>query len=247
LVIDAFLNVLPFDERARLATTLGHVSQVAPAPFLVVGSIAVRYHLHRLGYPPSHRALHDLDLAVSGVDSLPSIEGEELLVSHYHPESAISGTGRMLLQLVDEETRLRIDIFHALAGAMDRASPLEGCSSLIFVASIEDMLVRSLLVLRGQVQSGMAVAKHVETIQQLSEMVDGNSAEQLWARVRQVHQLESIQAAVAHAEGLPRGPSSLDAVDEYGQLDDPPCEVCVSGGRYPLADKQRIFDILGYI
>jgi hypothetical protein len=29
--------------------------------------------------------------------------------------------------------------------------------------------------------------------------------------------------------------------------DDPPCEVRILGACYPLADKQRIFDFLGYI
>jgi hypothetical protein len=151
------------------------------------------------------------------------------------------------LQLVDEETELRIDIFHALAGALDRASRLGDRSSLVLVASMGDILVRSLLVIPAQVQSGMAVAKHVETIQKLSNMVELDMANELWASVSQVDQSETIQAAIAHAEGLVREHSSSDGVVEYGGLDDPPRVNCVGNERYPLADKLRIFDILGYI
>ncbi len=243
---DDLPNVLSFADRERLATTLWRLTQIATGPLLVVGSIALRIHLHRRDYPALDRSLNDLDLAVSDLDSLPVVEGKVFLVSHYHPKSALSSSGRMLLQLVDEETRLRIDIFQTLAGAIDRASSL-GDSSSLCVVSVEDILVRTLLVLQAQAASGMATTKYVETIQRLSDIVNMERANQLWATARNADQPASIHAAIAYADGLLRARPSSDRVVEYGRLDDPPCDLCERTDRYPLADKQRIFDTLGYI
>jgi len=241
------LKHLPSEAGERLAETLRRTCDGAIAPVLIVGSIALRYHLNRHGCAPLHRPLHDLDLAVSDVESLPPVEGEALLVSHYHPDSATSGTGRLLLQLVDPETALRIDIFHALPGAFHRASPLGHCSPHIFVACIEDVLVRSILVLGAQIESGSVEFKHVETIQRLSDIVKMEKADQLWATIDQGVWPGSIREAIEHAGSVLQDHPSLYGVLQYGRLDDPPCDQCLWTDRYPLAEKHRIFEILGYI
>ena len=63
----------------------------------------------------------DVDLVASSLDAIEATVVSEFLVSHFHTSAP-----KFLVQLVDPRTRVRIDIFPDVAGAIERAGQVEG-------------------------------------------------------------------------------------------------------------------------
>jgi hypothetical protein len=141
------------------------------------------------------------------------------LVSHFHRPH--HGYQKFLIQLVDPETGVRLDIFPDLLNALSRASTTHIAGIAFKVLELDDILDHKLLMLRRSSTAHPVHPKHYQDVKRL--------------------------AAACHRR-IPRiGPSRLAATPNSRNVDEPclRCEAsrCMS---FPLADKQRILDILGY-
>src|SRR5579871_2809693 len=86
--------------------------------YSVTGSVALQLHATARGMALDGPLPHDLDLIVAREVRFPAELGRFLCV-HSHPNAV---NGKMLLQLVDPDVRLRIDIFTAQGSTLQRVT-----------------------------------------------------------------------------------------------------------------------------
>jgi hypothetical protein len=94
---------------ARAVRVLENLQRHGLRDFHITGRLALEAHYAERGQVTAPGTLQDVDLVVSGFDSVPETLAEGFIASHVHPKAA----GKLVLQLVDAEEALRIDIFSA--------------------------------------------------------------------------------------------------------------------------------------
>jgi hypothetical protein len=104
----------------------------------LTGGVAIDLHV-----PGARRAVADVDLVARGPASVRPSVTADFLVSHHHARP------KWLLQLVDPASRLRIDIFPDVAGAIQRAVLRDVAGVRLLVLARADILRHKLSVLAG--------------------------------------------------------------------------------------------------
>src|SRR4051812_22473418 len=96
------------EDATRIQGSLSKLMQHLAAPVVLTGGIAIGWHLLRNGARQQKKRFNDIDLVVEGLSGLRGSLSGDFLIRHFHPHRE---QGKILLMLVDEEHRTRIDIF----------------------------------------------------------------------------------------------------------------------------------------
>src|SRR5215212_6592799 len=108
---DNFLRelLLTSEDVSRGVGSLSKLAQHLDEPVVLTGSIAAGWHLLNNERRPVKNHLNDIDtVALHGPSGIGAALSQDFLVNHFHP---YRGRGRVLLQLVDEEHRTRVEVF----------------------------------------------------------------------------------------------------------------------------------------
>ncbi|MGZ3405219.1 MAG: hypothetical protein ACXVAN_02165 [Polyangia bacterium] len=106
----------------------------------LTGGVALEHHL-----PGSRGEIADVDFVARRMEVVAPSVARDLLVSHYHVVQP--GVPKAMVQLVDPETRLRIDLFPDLGGVIARAQRGVVGGALILVVRAADLLAHKLQLL----------------------------------------------------------------------------------------------------
>jgi hypothetical protein len=199
----------------RLATCLGRLLRhVDAADVALTGSVALALHL-----PAARRAAGDLDLVARTMAAVHASVAGELLVSHHHVAQA--EVPRAFLQLVDPETRLRIDVFPDSDGVVARAR------------------------LRALAGGAWRVVAAVDLLAHKRQLLARASPER---PVDEKHWRDAVALAAHLGAAPPPRPPHLGR-DVYATELALACDRCARSRdpRFPLAGKRAIFDLLGYV
>ncbi len=209
------------DERlhACLQRLLPHLDRRRVA---LTGGVAIDLHARTIG-----RQRHrdgwpdaDVDLVAEAADVVsPSVTGD-FLVSHYHLPQP--GYPKFLIQLVDPSSRLRVDVFPDALGAFPRAREREVAGILMHVLEPCDILAHKLATLARASADRPVDEKHHRDALLLGEICNRT---------------------------IPAPPASSLRPDTYSKDVDAACARCATSRShaFPLAPKQQIRDILGYV
>jgi hypothetical protein len=193
--------------------------------------------------PGSVREPGDLDLVVESFGDLPVALGEAFRCVHVHPNAA---SGKLLLQLVNTEDRVRVDIFSAVGDTLARAIPgtLDGHS--VRFASPEDLATRlghSLMALERKEPVPQKFASDFRT---LVDAVDRSRIDAAWSDHRVDGDPETFDEAcnriamalALHADLLvePQHSTDVDAL----------CSRCDASVGFSIASPREILGLLGY-
>jgi hypothetical protein len=216
--IERVAPVSPARLHAALSRLLPHLD---PARIALTGGVAAGLHLGAAG---GERAAgipaDDVDLVASGVDAVRRTAAAHFLVSHHHLPHP--GYAKFLVQLVDPAARLRIDIFPDSLGAIPRASVMDVAGVPLRVLRPEDVLAHKLATLAKASAADPVDPKHLEDARRLGAICG-----------REVPHIETSHLGAAEYT------RDVDAIC-------PRCEASRSDA-FPLAPKQEILDILGYV
>lgn len=125
----------------RLATCLARLAaHVDFDEVALTGGVAMALHV-----PGSRAAVADVDLVARRMDAVAATVSRDFLVSHYHVPQP--GVKKACVQVVDPVTRLRIDIFPDLGGALASAARADVAGLSLFVVSAPDLLAHKLQLL----------------------------------------------------------------------------------------------------
>src|SRR4051812_28791737 len=100
-------SLLGEDDARRAAEVLGAVV-VHGLPCALTGGLALAAHLRASGRTVSQRQLHDIDLVVPALQSIPHSLASAFVLNHVHPYAM---PGKTLLQLIDAGRAVRVDLF----------------------------------------------------------------------------------------------------------------------------------------
>jgi len=183
------------------------------APHLRLDDVAVTG-----GVAIGRDSVGDLDLVARAIDVVAPGVTRHFLVSHYHV--AGPGVPKFMVQLVDPVTRIRVDIFPDLAGAIARARPATIAGHVLNVLSLDDILDHKVQTLSKASPASTVDPKHARDARTLAQR---------------------LGRAIPYVD-----PQSLaDDVYGVGETDRgcPRCAVSLSPS-FPLAPKSEIFELL---
>ena len=127
-----------------VGTVLAHGLRCA-----LTGGLALAAQLRAHGRPVERRRLNDIDLVVHGFGAIPESVTGSFLLHHVHPDAI---EGKTLVQLIDESTAVRVDLFRTFGNTLTRASALDDETGALHVLSIEDLVARTTALVCGSLR-----------------------------------------------------------------------------------------------
>jgi hypothetical protein len=208
------------DER-RLAICLQKVDHLLrPAPFAVCGGIAVQLALAQHGWSrPDHR-LKDVDILAVELDHVSPERFDGWLLSHFHRPHP--GYDKRFVQLVDRDTRLRVDVFHDARERWRDAAPHQFGDVSVLVLGARQVLTHKRRLIEAASVERPIDPKHFEDARLLASLF---------------------------GESEPKLAVSYLRSDVYGTDLSAPCRRCMASMPLPvpLAPKTEILSLLGYV
>jgi hypothetical protein len=206
----------------------------------LTGGLAIETIAPSAGRP---RALNDLDVLVSGVDVLTGAAYDGFLVRHFHPAAA---AGKVLLQLVDPREALRIDVFRAAPGTLERSRPARFGALALRLVSGEDIAARLAAIVFDLERGACVPEKHATDLERLLAVIDCDAIEVAWNDHRKADLPATFSEARARIAAAIRFGSARLITPAYSQDVTSTCEKCEPGAAFSLADPAAVRAVLGY-
>jgi hypothetical protein len=238
-----FEDVLTESDKLRAERTLGKLFRHDVSRWALAGGFVTELHIKKRVGLASIRTLHDIDFIVPSFDCIPTGLAEDFLFRHVHPNDP---PGKTLLQGVDEETGVRIDVFRAYGSVMDRTLPIEEMSQSLRMISHEDLTARAARLCLDLHEHRPIAPKYARDFLRLLDLSTHEDVESAWQEHRQTHRPESFASVAAEIRRLVAVRPELLVDPIYSTDVHEICSRCVKTSAFPLADAQRILEILGY-
>jgi hypothetical protein len=186
----------------------------------ITGSVAMEIGLARAGHAPSRLAITDLDLVARDLDVVSSGVGAQFLISHYHVPQP--DAPKFMVQLVDPVGRIRIDIFPDLVGSIQQAQTVTIGEHVLKVLTLQTIFDHKALTLERANKARPVDPKHDEDAR--------------------------LIGAIVSREPPTIAPEALRP-EVYSGAGELICRRCQASRdvRFPLASRQEVFEILGYV
>ena len=240
MTLDTFLT--PADW-SRVHLTLRKLASHNIAYFALTGGLAVETHLLLAGRPSLARHLNDLDFIVPAFADIPRTLAEGFLFRHVHPDDP---PGKILLQCIDPEAKLRIDIFRAYGSEMKRLIRVNVAGNSIQMVSLVDMAARHAR-LSWDLTDGKAVpSKFARDFLRMAEVIQCDEVQRVWPEHKRPQMPTSFADAVARLRDVIQSRPDLLVVPRYSTDSHEVCDRCKDSTDFPLADGGQILSILGY-
>lgn len=208
----------------------------------LTGGLAIDAQLRAQGQPIERRRLNDIDFVVESFASIPESLSQSFLPHHVHPDAT---DGRILLQLIDEEQRIRVDLFAAIGTSLARAHPQNGDTAELHVFSLEDLVARTTALVSDRLRRRQTIdVKHVTAFRRLRGLGEPTKLAAAWADHRQPVPGD-LDEASREATCLLESHPELIVVERYS-TDIVSCERCRPHGPFRPAAAARIVEVLGY-
>jgi hypothetical protein len=151
----------------------------------------------------------------------------------------------MLLQLIDEPHRVRIDLFRALGTTLSRACPIDDNGGRLDVLAVEDLVARSTALVCGRLRRSLPIdVKHVTAFRRLRGLGAAAALAAAWADHRQ-QVPGTLDEASCEAARLLEAHPGLVVVERYSG-DPVQCDRCRPHGPFRPAPPDHIVRVLGY-
>ncbi len=185
----------------------------------VAGGVAIQIGMAELGLAGGRNKIADLDLVASSLGAVSPRVTDAFLVSHYHVVQP--GVPKFMMQLVDPETRIRVDVFPDLTGSLSRSRVVRIGEQDVRVLALEDVFDHKLLTLSRASPGKPVDPKHADDAHALGKLLG-----------------RAVPAI---------GNESL-VEDVYGGEAEFHCQRCdlSSSAQFPLAPKEQILSLLGW-
>jgi hypothetical protein len=197
------------------------IPHVETARIALTGGMAISLHADRLTDAVSRRlTAEDIDFVAEEVEAVRPTAARDFLISHFHLPQP--GYPKFMIQIADPVTRLRVDFFPDSLGALDRAPLVDVGGVQLRVLQVRDLLAHKLTLLSNASATSPIERKHYVDAQRL---------------------------AVICGRTLPPAANSHFTETAFSQNREEVCRRCQTSrcDAFPLASKQAIFDVLGYV
>lgn len=189
------------------------------------------------------RAFNDIDVVVSGFDALPPALASAFMISHAHPHRP---TGKLAIQLVEPEQRVRLDLFSACGDTLERTKPALIGELPLKVVAVEDLACRIASEMMCFSRGDTVAPKCADDYARAKQIVDMRLVEKAWQdQRRDIDPLTYAEASVQIANALKRDTGKL-VIPTYSTDTDAICRHCYNTANFTVASPKSILSILGY-
>ena len=150
------------------------------------------------------RRLNDLDFVVSSFDHIPAALGRDFLFRHVHPDDP---PGKLVAQMIDPDTSLRIDVFRATDAILSRADG--------GVVSLHDLTARCARLMLDLAEGVPVPITHARDFERLAAVANAARVETVWQDHRKPAHPWTFSDAAARVHALISERSGLLIEKEY--------------------------------
>ncbi|HEY4741511.1 MAG TPA: hypothetical protein VIH76_13025 [Candidatus Acidoferrales bacterium] len=245
MALNSFLTAA---DSARVRRTFRKLALHDTSRWALTGGIAIELHVLRCGGQPIVRQLHNIDFMAAAFDAIPKSLGSALLLRHVHPHDP---PAKNMLQGVDQETRVRIDVFRAYGSEMERTSSIEIAGLVVNLVSLQDLVARHARLNWDLMEGKLIAPKYARDFLRLLGLVQTAGIqiaemESIWREHRKSQSPESFTETALELRGIIASRPELLVPPVYSTNLDEVCKRCHAVESFPLASASQIFSILGY-
>ena len=235
--LDPFLGVA---DAQRVISVLWKLNTCG-LDYAITGGIALEPSLGSgLG---RQRALNDIDIVVSTFEALLSTLASAFMISHAHPDRP---TGKLAIQLVEPNQRVRVDVFSARGDTLARTRPALIGDLAIKVVAVEDLACRIAAEMMDFSRGGSVPPKCADDHTRARQAVDMDLVATAWQdQRREMDPLTYAEAVVQIADAMDRQTGKL-ARQVYCTDSHAVCHHCRDTAHFTVASPKSILAILGY-
>ncbi len=227
-------------ETKKITTHLNKLlPYLKPGSFVIVGGLAIRYHLitHGISYP--QRPFNDLDIIVKNKNVVSPEVAKDFLVYHYHPEN-------FFLALVDPESKTKVDIFNFEPKPSSILSVAFG-DTYVDIVSIEDQLVKTVLDLQRISPKAKVDPKQFLDTNLLMQIADLSKADRGWRAKKFKDYPKTIIQAVQNAQSIAKKHPEWIKQSPFKKSKPYHCPFCKSEDGFKVEPMVKIYKLLGYV
>ncbi|ASW08324.1 hypothetical protein CKA34_20085 (plasmid) [Rhizobium sp. 11515TR] len=165
------------------------------------------------------------------------------MISHAHPDRPI---GKLAIQLVEPNQRVRVDVFTARGDTLARTRPALICDLAIKVVAVEDLACRIASEMMNFSRGDSVPLKCADDHTRARQAVDMDLVETAWQdQRREMDPLTYAEAAVQIADAMDRQTGKL-ARQVYCTDSHAACHHCRDTVHFTVTSPKSILAILGY-
>ncbi len=240
-MLASFLSATDVDRASR---TLAKLTLHDISGWALTGGFATEIHSLLRGREPLVRNLNDIDFAADSFSAIPKSLAEDFLFRHIHPDDP---PGKTMAQLVDADSRLRVDVFRAFGETLRRTSMISGVlPAPMRVISLEDLLARSARLSLDLARGEFTAAKYVRDFLRLSRLANVDDVEIAWRDQRKTRDPATFAEASAELRALIPANPHLLVTPQYSQEPTEVCGRCEAKPPFVLAKPELVLALLGY-
>ena len=239
----ALTSFFDASDAARAERTLHRLARHDISGWALTGGVAIELHILLRAGERAMRPLHDIDFIAGAFASIPQTLVGSLLLRHVHPDDP---PGKTMLQAVDPESRVRVDLFRAYGGEMERASELTLGALRLKVVSIDDLVARHARLNWDLVEGKPVAPKYARDFRRLLALVETAAIEEVWQEHRKPHFPVSFREAVSHLRAAFASLAELLVAPTYSTDVLAVCARCKAAPGFPLAEASLVLALLGY-
>jgi hypothetical protein len=236
-------DVLSEFDRERAERTFRKLFRHDLSRWALTGGFAIESHIKRCGGRGAIRPLHDIDFIVSSFDCIPASLAEDFLLRHVHPNDP---PGKTLLQCIDPETAVRVDVFRAYGGVMNRASAIELPAGPFRIISLEDLTARAARLSWDLAVNVPVAPKYARDFLRLLDLATMSEVGLVWQEHRKPGSPERFSDAANEIRRLISARSELLISPNYSTDVNAICARCLDSVALPLIGASRMLELVGY-
>lgn len=217
------------------------IPHLTPNKFVIVGGLAIRYHLQKAGISYPERPFNDLDIIAENIDVVHTSIINDFLTYHFHQ----SGKS-FYFAFVDEETSTKVDIFD-YEKPPDKVIEVQFNGHTIKVQSVEDQLAKTVFDIQRISAKAKVDPKQFSDARLLAQIADMQRVNVLWKKIRNPEHPESIKDAIQRAELIQQEHPQWVKQGPFKKEGPYICSECVSSSEFPIIPMDKINYLLGYV
>lgn len=228
------------EEKERIVT---HLQRLLPylksGEYVIVGGLAIRYHLlsHGINYP--QRPFNDLDIIVKNRDVVSSSVSKDFLIYHYHPKD-------YFLALADPISRTKVDVF-SYYPAPRQTIKVAFEDREVDLVSVEDQLVKTVLDIQRISEEAKVDPKQFSDTRLLMQIADMETANKLWQTNKFEKWPSTITEAVERAEKIAQTHPEWMQEKPFRKPKPYFCSSCQSTNGFEIVPMDEVYKVLEYI
>lgn len=208
--------------------------------FLVVGGLAIRYHLNQHGVTYPLREFNDLDLKAFSIDVIkPSVQ-KDFLIYHYHPLK----NGSFFVALVDPGTKIKVDIFDTTI-KHEEYTVLPFHEWKLKIVAIEDQLVKTVYDIGRISEESKVDPKQFSDTDLLLKIANIEKAQKIWGERNYKNYPSSINEAIERAKQIAKEHPEWLKEKPFRRPEPYVCPSCENTSDFKVTPMEEVYKVLG--